>query len=154
MITLVLGTTVVTHCFVIVTHRDAKLSVLVDDLHDTAFVRDMICEITVSEEIKVFIASEVMTSLGYSNSLILKRLEDDLLAAKDNYVTIETLAVDTSLSLEKALRIEQTLTVDVCNMTARLSELHVRRQMAAEKVVEDTLSSGNERPWFWFLWPF
>jgi hypothetical protein len=130
------------------------VSELVVDLHDAAFVRDRICEVIIGEEIKIFIASHVMTSLGTSNSIALKMVEEDLLAAEGDYIRIETLAIDLSLSLEKALQIEEKLTIDVCNMTARLSELHMRRQMAAEKVVEDSLLPGNERPWFWFLWPF
>ena len=124
------------------------------DLHDIAFVHYRICENIIIEEIKIFIASQVVTSIGSSYSIILKNLDKDLLAAKEDYIRIETLALDLGLSLAKALHIEETLTIDVCNKTARLSELHVRRQMAAEKVVEDSLLSGNERPWFWFLWPF
>lgn len=134
--------------------RDGRLFELVVDLHDAAFVRDRICEIIIGEEIKIFIASHIMTSLGSSNSMALKMLEEDLVAAEGDYIRIQTLAVDLSLSLERALQIEEKLTIDVCTMTARLSELHVRRQMAAEKVVEDSLLPGNERPWFWFLWPF
>ena len=134
--------------------RDNRLSELVEAFHDNAFVRDMISEIIISEEVKIFIASEVITSLGFSNTIILKKIEEDLSTAEEDYIRVETLAKDLGLSLEKALEIEEKLTIDVCNMTARLSELHVRRQMAAEKVVEDSLLPGNERPWFWFLWPF
>jgi predicted RNase H-related nuclease YkuK (DUF458 family) len=107
-----------------------------------------IAEVTMSS------AEEIMAAEGSAHVAVMEKLTGDVEAARGDQSLREMLIIDLSSSLEKALIIEEALKGQVNNVTMHLNDLLMRQQAAAKRIVEESLLSSKNRPWFKFLWPF
>jgi hypothetical protein len=105
-------------------------------------------------EVTMDSAQEMMAAEDSAHMAAMEKLTADIVAARDDRSLREMLVIDLSSSLEKALKIEEELKGQVNNVTTHLNDLLMRQQAAAKRIVEESLLSGKNRPWFKFLWPF
>lgn len=105
-------------------------------------------------EVTMTSAQEIMAAEDAAHMAAMEKLTADVAAARSDKSLREMLVTDLSSSLGKALLIEQELKGQVNNVTMHLNDLVMRQQAAAKKIVEESLLSNKNRPWFKFLWPF
>lgn len=105
-------------------------------------------------EVTMISAQEIMAAEDAAHMAAMEKLTADVAAARSDKSLREMLVTDLSSSLGKALIIERELKGQVNNVTMHLNDLVMRQQAAAKRIVEESLLSNKNRPWYKFLWPF
>lgn len=150
----------VCHCFTVHDFinfyiiRDDHISELSEKLNATVAASDFVTEKLRRAEVAMSSAQEIMAAEDAAHVAAMEKLTADVEAERGDRSLREMLVIDLSSSLEKALIIEEALKGQVNNVTMHLNELLIRQQTAAKKIVEESLLSSKDRPWFRFLWPF